>query len=85
MKLSLNYEPPKRELGPVEWRFETDEFFGIWQLTPWVMVSWPTKDVLSEQHWNLGIGWIRWGFTISVGRWLRDVNEPSTISPTSKS
>jgi hypothetical protein len=66
MTYRISSTPQQRQ--PVRWRFEFDEFFGVWQLIPWLIVSTPTKGVPTEQHWNVSIGWLRWGWTLSVGR-----------------
>ena len=43
-----------------------DEFFGVWSLIPWLNFSTPTPGVVTEQHWDISVGWLRWGVTLTI-------------------
>jgi hypothetical protein len=50
----------------VKWKLESDEYFGVWYLLPWIVVSPPNYPVIAERHWGFSIGWLRWGVTLVV-------------------
>ena len=50
----------------MHWKLDGDTFFGCVYLTPYVMLGLRRGYELLPTEWTLAVGWIKWGFSLTL-------------------